>query len=237
MGITPENGRRGIWILARLVTANVLLLLVTLVAGALWLTNALLIAALVFIGDLVSVLAVFLQGELTARFLLKSFTVLVLSGGVFLYYTKGLNNREALPAQSWHRGFARTAAALIAITLLFGFWKTGSPVRQRSLTQDAQRVQDLHGLASGIEVRYRRAEPKQLPTMEELKSSWRRDPATQKDYEYLSGEGPKYQLCATFELPSDPLPNGRKDEWSHPAGRHCFTLDAGRYPEPPPFRY
>lgn len=202
-----------------------------------WLTNiALLIAALVFIGDLVSVLAVFLQGELTARFLLKSFTVLVLSGGVFFYYTKGLNNREALPAQSWHRGFARTAAALIAITLLFGFWKTGSPARQRSLSQDSQRVQDLYTMASIIHGRYRSADPKSLPTKESLQELWRKDPVSQQDYDYLLFEGPKYQLCATFEMPSEDPANAQNPVWRHPAGRHCFALDASLQPEPAPFR-
>jgi len=52
-----------------------------------WLTYlAILIAAGVAIGDLVTFLAYLLQGELTTRFILKVITVLFISGGVLGYY-------------------------------------------------------------------------------------------------------------------------------------------------------
>lgn len=52
-----------------------------------WLTYiALLIAAGIVIGDLITFLAFFLRGELTARFVLKSLTVLVIAGCIFWYY-------------------------------------------------------------------------------------------------------------------------------------------------------
>jgi len=56
-----------------------------------WLTYiALLIAAGVIIGDLVTVLTYFLRGELTSRFVLKALTAIVISGGVFWYYLASL---------------------------------------------------------------------------------------------------------------------------------------------------
>jgi hypothetical protein len=56
-----------------------------------WLTYiALLIAAGAVIGDLITFLTFFLQGELTARFVLKVLTVLVIAGGVFWYYIGSL---------------------------------------------------------------------------------------------------------------------------------------------------
>jgi hypothetical protein len=56
-----------------------------------WLTYiALFIAAGVVIGDLVTTLTVFLRGELTARFVAKAATVIVISGGVFWYYLGSL---------------------------------------------------------------------------------------------------------------------------------------------------
>src|SRR5690348_13575977 len=52
-----------------------------------WLTYiALLIAAGVVIGDLITFLTYFLRGELTARFVGKVATVLFIAGGVFWYY-------------------------------------------------------------------------------------------------------------------------------------------------------
>jgi len=59
-----------------------------------WLTYiALLIAAGVMIGDIITFLAYFLRGDLTARFVWKVAVILVISGGVFWYYFGSL--REA----------------------------------------------------------------------------------------------------------------------------------------------
>src|SRR6202171_3609481 len=56
-----------------------------------WLSYiALLIAAGVVVGDLISFLTYFLRGELTARFIAKIFVVLVIAGGVFWYYLGSL---------------------------------------------------------------------------------------------------------------------------------------------------
>jgi hypothetical protein len=56
-----------------------------------WLTYiALLIAAGVVVGDLITFLTYFLRGELTGRFVAKTSVVLVLAGGVFWYYLGSL---------------------------------------------------------------------------------------------------------------------------------------------------
>jgi hypothetical protein len=56
-----------------------------------WLTYiALLIAAGVVVGDLITFLTYFLRGELTARFVAKISVGLVLAGGVFWYYLGSL---------------------------------------------------------------------------------------------------------------------------------------------------
>jgi uncharacterized protein YacL len=56
-----------------------------------WLTYiALLIAAGVVVGDLITFLTYFLRGELTGRFMAKTSVVLVIAGGVFWYYLGSL---------------------------------------------------------------------------------------------------------------------------------------------------
>ncbi|MGH9633134.1 MAG: DUF5671 domain-containing protein [Bryobacteraceae bacterium] len=56
-----------------------------------WLTYiALLIAAGISIGDLITFLAYFLRGELTTRFVLKVLTVLAIAGSIFWYYVGSL---------------------------------------------------------------------------------------------------------------------------------------------------
>lgn len=58
-----------------------------------WLTYiALLIAAGVVVGDLISFLTYFLRGELTGRFVAKTIVVLAISGGVFWYYFGSLQS-------------------------------------------------------------------------------------------------------------------------------------------------
>ena len=62
-----------------------------------WLTYlALLIAAGVVLGDLITFLTYFLRGELTARFVAKVVTVLVISGGIFWYYFGSLQKRPPI---------------------------------------------------------------------------------------------------------------------------------------------
>ena len=58
-----------------------------------WLTYiALLIAASVVVGDLISFLTYFLRGELTGRFVAKTVVVLAISGAVFWYYFGSLQS-------------------------------------------------------------------------------------------------------------------------------------------------
>lgn len=207
-----------------------------------WLTNiALLITALIFVGDLITFLAVFLQGEFTLRFLAKSLVVLLLSGGVFLYYTRGIGARDAIPARSWHQRFAYTAAILIALTLVFGFWRTGSPASQRLLAEDHRRTQDLEVLATAIRYHYQTHNQTLPASLQDLKSEAGvdnyplSDPFTKQPYQFQAFAGSKYNLCATFSLPS-PDPGTRPERtWSHPAGYHCFTLMATESYLPPTF--
>lgn len=58
-----------------------------------WLTYiALLIAAGVVVGDLITFLTYFLRGEVTGRFASKVLVVLIISGGVFWYYLGSLKS-------------------------------------------------------------------------------------------------------------------------------------------------
>jgi hypothetical protein len=191
-----------------------------------WLTNlALLITALVFIGDLMGLLAVFLQGELSSRFVLKSLVVLALAGGVFWYYTRGLNRKDAAPDVCWHKRFALVSGSLIAVTLAFGFGKTGSPETQRLLAQDDKVLREIMDASYEVQRLYQAANPNALPN--ELRSK--------PKIEYRRGEGQSYQLCASFALASPVDLNEEETFWRHPAGQHCFAFEADV--SPPPLRY
>ncbi|PZO58037.1 MAG: hypothetical protein DCF15_05925 [Phormidesmis priestleyi] len=63
-----------------------------------WLTYlTLLIVSLIGIGTLIAFLTSFLRGELTTRFILKAIVVLVIDGGILLYY---LNWLQRTPSRS-----------------------------------------------------------------------------------------------------------------------------------------
>jgi len=68
-----------------------------------WLTYlALFIAAGCVVGDLITFLTYFLRGELTARFIAKIATVLIISGGVFWYYFGGLRKSDSAASPVSH---------------------------------------------------------------------------------------------------------------------------------------
>ena len=199
-----------------------------------WLTYmALVIAAGVFMGDLITALAYLLRGELTSRFVAKACVVLVLSGGVFFYYFGGVRRTDATPARPGRdRLMAGISAAIVALLVALGFWQLGSPGTQREFRADAQRVQQLYQLSTQIKV-YWASHNFELPAdIDQLAGRGLTDPITHAPYQYHPRQGSEYELCATFarssqqrEIVSDP--------WMHPAGHHCFRLDATAQPQYP----
>jgi hypothetical protein len=207
-----------------------------------WLTYmALVIAACIFIGDLIATLTYFLRGEITSRFLAKAFVVLVISGGVFHYYFGGLKRSESSQAHtitSRNKWMASVSVIVVASLLLFGFSYTGAPNRQRALRADEKRVQDLYLLTSALHNRWKGGDYKLPEHLDEIANAAFADPITRVAYEYHVKEGSQYELCAVFALPS-PHENSaqRASTWSHPKGRHCFAFDASQTGNGPPDSY
>jgi Domain of unknown function (DUF5671) len=201
-----------------------------------WLTYmALVVAACIFIGDLITALTFFLRGEITSRFLAKALVVLVLSGGVFFYYFGGLRRteKEAGPQtrSNRDRSMAAISALIVVGSLISGFAFTGSPKTQRTLRADQRRTEDLYWIAGKINGNWA-ANGNQLPQhLDELHGVAVADPVTRAAYEYRVIENSRYELCAKFALPSQAAPGA--SSWFHPAGRYCFALDASRVPDNP----
>jgi len=197
-----------------------------------WLTYmALVIAACVFIGDLIAALTFFLRGEITSRFLAKAFVVLVISGGVFFYYFGGLRRSEEsdvegkLGGDTWMAGLSGLG---VVVMLILGFLYLGTPSTQRALRADRKRAQDLYQLSDKIHTLWT-ANGRLPGHLDELRDAASADPITRAAYEYRPTEGSRYELCATFALPSElNQVSPRASVWSHPAGRHCFPVDASQ---------
>ncbi len=194
-----------------------------------WLTYmALVIAAVIFMGDLITVLASLLRGEITSRFLAKSFVVLLLSGGVFYYYFGGLRGTEATSGSfNRDRLMAALTSAGVVLLITLGFWNLGAPRAQRQIRADNQRIRHIYQLSTDIR-NYWNAHPSQLPTgLDQIFAGPYLDPVTHAPYEYHPKQGSRYELCATFQRRGGHGETATgPDPWAHPAGHYCFQLDA-----------
>jgi hypothetical protein len=200
-----------------------------------WLTYiALLGAAAIVIGDLVTFLAWFLRGDLTVRFALQMATLLVLAGGVLSYYLTTL--RDEAPPRAHNQVYAGVAALLVGAGLVLGFLQIGSRTTQQVWLRDDRRLADLAEISRQINHQYARTNPKesfQLPqNQDELAQRFpvaaqRSDPQTRRPYQYIRQDATHYLLCADFEEPTPPDWQGDQI-WHHAAGHACIGFDTTR---------
>lgn len=198
-----------------------------------WLLYALLfLAFIVALTDLVIIVRAFLMGELTLRFIFKALSVLVISGAVFSYFLFELR-RDVAKKTSIPRYSAVSFAVIVLVLTAIGFSVAGSPVLQREMRLDAERVEDLQRLTWQIESEAVK-EGELLETLDAYTFEYSgqeemQDPVTGEDYEYRVLDEDTYELCATFTHQSDPrFGRGIMDErWNHEAGQQCFerTVD------------
>lgn len=214
-----------------------------------WLSYiTLFIAGAVLAGDLVTVIYMFLDGqELTTGFLLKVFALLLIAGGVFMYYFREIRNQIS-PSE---RNIWRIVALVIMLgSIILGFSVIGSPAAQRERRYDMQRVSDLQSIQWQIINYWQQKETLPL-TLEELNDPFSGfvvpvDPKTDESYEYTKSEGLSFALCASFDneggdnqyiegsiaMPMRDPYYKVNDTWQHGVGRTCFerTIDPEMYP-------
>ncbi len=141
------------------------------------------------------------------------------------------------------RLFAIAATAAVVISIVIGFSLLGSPIKQRRVRSDQQRLQDLYAISETLYAQLARSqelnEPIALPT--ELPDTVQTtDPISGDAYIYRPLGETEYELCATFETDSsDRPPRGETppgyEFWQHPLGEHCFQMDALKQLPYPPY--
>ena len=201
--------------------------------------------------DLISLIYNFLGGDLTGRFLLKVIVVLIVALGVFWYNLWHLR-ADLGQAKSKRKTLFWGAAAIIAGSIIAGFFIVGFPSGQRAMRFDQQRVGDLQTLQWAV-VNYwenNRTLPNILDAVrDDVNGVYIPiDPRNGNAYEYHVLGDLKFSLCATFELPgtsSDtyaPYYNtsivvgpGLNGSWDHDAGYFCFerTIEPNLHPQQP----
>jgi len=199
--------------------------------------------------DLIVLLNTFLGGELTTRFVLKVFVVLVIVGDVFTYYFHDLKGK-------WEREpkLAKTVAWAVSLVVLAsvvaGFFLMGSPKTQRLLRFDQNRINDLQSIQWQIVNYWQQKEllPARLDDLEDSISGFRvpNDPDTGEAYTYSITGSLAFELCATFSIENRGADNSnapravkiaepfglRGSNWQHGEGEECFerTIDPDLYP-------
>jgi len=192
-------------------------------------------AALTIIIDLITLINTFLNGELTARFVLKVLSVLLTSGAVFAYYLWDLRRAvDKAPSKI----LAGIASAVVILSIIGGFFLIGSPATQRKYRLDEERLGHLQNIHSQL-IQYRSTKGDLPANLQQLENDISffdlpQDPATNEPYEYRRLSTDSYEICAEFALPTDergldapPYMYGpdRNEDWQHPAGHHCFTRE------------
>jgi len=205
------------------------------------------IAGITVITDLVVLIYNFLGGDLTNRFALKILVVLLVAAVVFWYYQKDLKNALS---QKQIKALAYGVSIFILLSIVAGFFTAGSPMKARLYNFDERKVSDLQSIQYQITNYWQRKEalPATLSDLTDSISGFAaaKDPQTLSDYEYAVKEKTKFELCATFNLPSDFGAIGKSlsgmpsssigmynENWDHEAGRQCFerTIDPALYPK------
>lgn len=200
------------------------------------------VAALVIIGDLVGTINIFLGGDLTSKFILKALSVLFVAAIIFGYYIDDV--RREKPSKST-KYFAWGASVIVLIVLISGFFIAGSPMQERLVRFDEQRVSDLQNIQSVITNYWQRKAmlPEKLDDLNDSIAGYAppQDPETKNSYEYIIVDSSNliFELCAVFDKKSAgpapstaPVSSPYGKNWNHEAGRVCFerTIDKQLYP-------
>ena len=203
----------------------------------------LLITSLIMVGDMVVVLMGFLNGDLTLTFILKSIVVLLLAGGIFLWYISGLafeekmgnSQREetSIRESQWRPRLAWAGFLTASLSLVLALWIAGNPFNQRLVRLDRQRISDLRSLQGAIS-RFHKKEKRLPKSLSELKNSpdtyvdRTSDSITKIPYVYKPINKSSYRLGAVFDLPTpsydDNSARSKDGFYEHDAGLQNFDL-------------
>ncbi len=213
---------------------------------------SLLIGGATILGDLVAVVNSFLMGELTIRFVLKALSFFIVVSAAFVYYlldAKGYwQANEKISIQ-----YAGGVAVFVVIALILGFTRVEPPTKVREMKIDAQQINDLSIIQSGIEEYY--AVNGNLPdTIDDVYVDVPAPtaPEGRTPYSYNLTSAGSFELCARFESASSKAEQAQYSEpmfdtgriiknpynWTHAEGNVCFSrtlnvMDASAVPSVP----
>lgn len=136
------------------------------------------------------------------------------------------------------RAFIFTSLGAVVAVSIAGFWLLGSPAKQRLISLDTERVNDLSAISEQLWRPVAESNGNSSDTLPDVlpdadqKTNTYLDPETGEPYEYRRLSDRTYELCATFAFESQSEESDMNwqqgTNWRHPAGRHCYKFDAAR---------
>ena len=197
---------------------------------------SLLVAGITLLVDLAIVVMGLLEGELTARFILKALAVAVVTGAAFLYYIKDAQGYW-LKHERQSYIYAAVVAVLVVATMIMSLTQIPHPSTVRGMKADNEMISILQDIQWRVEDYYRmnRALPADL---REVYGAFDVPPVTAElaEYRYVPTGDTEYQLCTTFNYDVNALQQqyravpiadsvGMKGNynWDYKAGDWCFN--------------
>jgi len=201
-----------------------------------WLTYFnLFVASVTIIGWLIGVIFNYLDGELTAKFILKSVTAIIIAAIVFSYYLYDIRREELVGKKDRIiQIYFYTTAVLVLAALSAAFYYAPTPTETRNMRQDQDVIGHFNQIDGAING-YLQQEKKLPKTLNDLILDRRfllesdiKDSVTGEQFEYhIVKEGEQYKLCATFLTDNrsniDSQYNYDNERWPHETGRKCLV--------------
>jgi hypothetical protein len=209
-------------------------------------------------GDIITLINVYLNGEISSRFIWKVIILFVICSAVFKYFFFSVYE-----SVRWTKLVKKTVpcfgVALVIASIIGGFLIVGSPAQQRAVRFDQQRVNDLQNIQWQVINYWQKKQvlPTSIVDLNDPLANFTvpADPETAAAYQYLMKGKLAFELCATFGTDSQtigavrgnvsgivypvaPIPTGVADNWNHANGQACFdrTIDPAMYPPVSPVK-
>ncbi|MEI8123559.1 MAG: DUF5671 domain-containing protein [bacterium] len=187
--------------------------------------------------------------DLTLRFFLKVFFVLIVVGTIFRSSLKDLRRTSFEMTRKIKIEYG-IVSIIILIGITYGVIQNGSPITLRAKQMDERRLSDLMTIQNQIvysQWQNKGDIPTNLEVLNEPISGFviPKDPETRESYEYRKISTNSFELCATFKTGSNDSSRSKSmvinpantvnENWQHASGRVCFerTIDQKLYPVNP----
>jgi hypothetical protein len=207
---------------------------------------SILVGGVILLGDLVTVIMGFLNGELTTRFLLKAGALAGVLSFALYYFIQDARGFW-LTHEKESKLYGMAALGIVVALLGLGFTYGDSPSKVREMKIDAEQVAKLSDMEWRVQDHY--TVKSALPqTIDELYIGIEspKAPEGRQAYTYKVVDQDTYALCAHFAYPSTPTGvtqpayvgtdaiKNPYNNWDHGEGETCFERTVYKAPAPMP---